>query len=242
MLRALYPDDPTYLYQPTSSTMFRIQEYRNRIRMLDSLEKTLRIPPDDAKRYAHEYARQSELMRGHSPPPLTTDDDFQRLDRRYRRFKIHVSIAESCLTSGSKDVMHPSIINDELLSNTETEWRDGRIFAMRIIQPPGEYSERLTDFWLSLANAGRRQLLAEPKRPEEDRIAFAWMLHDLLICIQPFCNANERTARLMLQLVRHSLELPPIMLRAENMVFHDSRLDYFRWNLFLPLMRHYGYL
>lgn len=235
----IHAEDPTILYQPRTSTMTRIGIYRERVEILDSFERTLRIPREKAKQSGEEYARQSELMRGHSPPILSTDDDNQRLDRKYRRFKTHVSLAESCLTSHDRGVMDPCIINNELLSNRETEWREGRIIAMRVVQPAGKYSEPLTKFWMRLAESGRIQLAG---RPEADRIAFAWMMHDLFICIQPFESANERTARLLIQLVRHSLDLPPIMIRAEDSVFHDSRLDFFRWDLFLPLARQYGFL
>lgn len=233
-----HDEKTTILHAPSSSTLERIATYRVRIETLGTLEHRLRIPPRLRKKSAYWFARQSELMRGHVPPGRSqwTDD---RLDRKYRQFKVHVAIAEACLCSHATEIMHPSIINDELHGNSETQWRDGTIMAMRIIQPRGELSEMLSDRWLALASSGISQLA---QRPESDRIAFAWMMHDLFICIQPFKSANERTGRLLLQLLRQRLGLLPIMIRAKDMMFHESRLDYFRWNLFLPLMRRYGYL
>lgn len=236
-----FPGGREFFHQPQHQVATYVRQYREHIRLIRALEDMNRMDRINPKAAALEFARESEEIRGYSPADLPEHEKDISLvrDQAIRRFKVHVTIAEACLTSYADRMMHPLIINDELHGNQQTAWREGSVSVMRVIQPSGKHVRALTDFWVALADKGATQV---SWRSENDRIAFAWLMHDLFICIEPFKSANERTARLLLQVMRRMLNLPGLFVRKDDMPFHEMRVNLFRMNIFMPEMRRLGYL
>lgn len=145
-------------------------------------------------------------------------------------------VATSCLSSAGRqrDIMHPMIANMPLCRHRlEPKWRNATYIGSNTGFPAARYVKRLTEMWRKIALLGARKL---ERATPEDRKVFSWALHDAFLSIQPFKDGNERTARVMFQLVRRELELPKVFFSRHSMIYHTSRVKAFRSGIFIPLM------
>jgi len=153
-----------------------------------------------------------------------------------------VTVADSCITSRGRrhDIMHPMIVNMSLCRNRmEPKWRKTTYLGSSTGFPAAKHAERLVRYWRMAVLRGAERLVGTS---DESRQIFAWATHDAFISFQPFKDGNERTARMMLQLVRRELELKPVFISRHDMTFHRERIRLFRTGFFAPLMEYYGFM
>lgn len=151
-------------------------------------------------------------------------------------------LAESCIRSRGRRgyIPDPVMINMPLCRNRlYAKWRTSTYLGTRTGFPAPKYAKELVRKWQRVVMIGAQSLMGASKR---DRIVFAWTMHDAFICIQPFKDGNERTARIMLQYVRRELDLEPVFISRDDMTLHRERIRLFRQEVFMPLMRRYHYI
>lgn len=157
------------------------------------------------------------------------------------RFKAHVELAKTCLNWKNHDrPVHPLIINTSLCEPSlasRSPLRGGMPHGMWGILPQAADIPALLEQWMGYVESARALSV-----PPNDRAIFSWLLHDWLICLQPFQMLNDRTARLMLQVIRRRFGLEPLLVRYDNMIFHEKRLAHMRHRIFIPLLRDAGFL
>lgn len=155
-------------------------------------------------------------------------------------------IADSCINSKERrgEIMNPIIPNMSLCRlKMEPKWRTSTYLGSKMGSPSARHVKHLAKLWEKAVLFGVRRLLDGPvKAPVEARQIFAWAMHDVFISFQPFKDGNERTARVMIQLIRRELDLPPVFISQSDMTFHRKRIRLFRTDFFLPLMRAYRYI
>ena len=149
-------------------------------------------------------------------------DDFERND---------LAVTEACLyPSGERRMIHPMAINGPLCRDVlKTKWRTGVDLGADVELPPGVYVKRLTTRWMKIAKTGA---LFAIRGTVHERQTFAWAMHDLFMCIQPFRDGNSRTARLLLQMVRRHVGLEPVLLFTSHRETHRDRLKFFRSRIY----------
>ncbi|MFZ2556049.1 MAG: Fic family protein [Minisyncoccia bacterium] len=193
------------------------------------------------------FACESALISGEDPDRIPWPGkykEYQEVDMPWiTEFKINdVMLADSCIKSRGRrgNILDPVIINMPLCRNRQyAKWRTSTYLGTRTGFPAPNYAKELVRRWQRVVMVGARSLAGASKR---DRIVFAWTMHDAFICIQPFKDGNERTARLLLQVIRRELDLEPVFISRDDMTLHRERIRLFRKEVFMPLMRKYKYI
>lgn len=193
------------------------------------------------------FACESALISGEDPERIPWPGKYTKAQETelpwIAEFKINdVMLAESSINSRGRRgfVPNPIIINMPLCRDRlYAKWRTSTYLGTRTGFPAPRYAKELVRRWQRVVMIGAQSLEDAPIR---DRKAFAWAMHDAFICIQPFKDGNERTARLMLQFVRRELDLEPVFISRDDMTLHRERIRLFRQEIFMPIMRKYCYI
>lgn len=193
------------------------------------------------------FACESAFISGEDPDRIPWPgkyDSKQDTDLSWiAEFKINdVMLAESCINSRGRRgfIPDPVIINMPLCRNRRNaKWRTSTYLGTRTGFPAPNYAKELVNRWRRTVVLGEQNLRGASV---VSRRVFAWAMHDAFICIQPFKDGNERTARLLLQVVRRELELDPVFVSRHDMSLHRERIRLFRQEIFIPLMQRYQYI
>jgi|GEM_PF-4182941 len=196
-------------------------------------------PAHTGKRVQETWREIQSKRRRRKPKFELVKTEMVYIDRLFER---HVELAQTCLNWQAPSRMaHPITINMPLCGDVETaHWRSGVRAGMWDRLPnPDSVRVLINDNWLPFIEA---TIAAFSSADEDTKTTIAWALHDFYICVEPFDKANGRSARLLLQIVRIRLGLGAIVVRHNNMLFHESRFKLFRDRVFVPMMKEHAYL
>lgn len=177
---------------------------------------------------AQEAARQSSLISG------------VEIDPSSESFKIHVDLMRSVMGCEKGVLVHPVIFNSPLCGHPhEARYRTGLRAAVRGVIPEASKVKSILQEWWSV-----QQTMVREARdfPEDFRVNIAWQSHDFLISLEPFQEANARTARLMYYSYLVALNLPIKLITVEKAAEYAAHQREYRQKIFTPLMISKGQL
>ena len=123
-------------------------------------------------------------------------------------------------------------LHNAALSGVSERWlREGVSTRDRDRVPVARYLPALLNEWDVWVQDGLHSLHTAP---EEAKDAFAWKVHDELICLRLFKDNNGKTARLMLNNARQHLGLPWKIVYNEHADAYYERVERYRTEVFLP--------
>lgn len=156
------------------------------------------------------------------------------------RFKVHLDLMRSVLGCETGALTHPLIFNMALCdSKMNAEYRTAIRASLRGIVPEARHISAILKWWWKRAN---KDLPTVRSKPLEQREKYAWEQHDFLMSLEPFAEANDRTARLVYYMFTVAFELPVKIIKAKKAIAYGERQRDYRRDTFIPLMRKKGYL
>lgn len=161
-------------------------------------------------------------------------------DIHSKAFQIHLELMRSVMGSETRRIVHPAIYNSPLCGHPhEIRYRAGiRASARGIIIESDRVQEVFQNWWKL-----QTQLVAESlSLPEDLRANIAWRIHDFLISLEPFADANARTARLVFYDSCIAMNLPVKLITIEKANEYAENQRRFRRTVFMPMMKRDGYL
>ncbi|MBL8158674.1 Fic family protein [bacterium] len=181
------------------------------------------------------FARESCLLSKVNP-----DIDTEYFDRylKIARFTIESDVDHSSYPK----ITHPAITNAAICDHPHYfTYRTGSSFrdpfedsedALPIGQP-----EKYLRLWMKMVE---RIVIRYRERSFEERDAISIALHDTLIFLHPFDEANSRTARIHLQEIRRALGIPMIIFRHSETRANKRRIKFFDRHIAKPFMARHG--
>lgn len=91
--------------------------------------------------------------------------------------------------------------------------------------------------WMRMAE---RVIMVYRDAPFETRDAISFAMHDALIFLHLFDEANSRTARIHLQEIRHALDIPMVIFRHSETKANKRRIRFFDRYIAKPFMARHG--
>lgn len=142
-------------------------------------------------------------------------------------YRIHVGLAKAFLESQVGHISNPAVVNSELLNARGMfQFRSATPMTDMANAVRGNKTRAVAQAWHVTAERLTKQYAEHPHTGIKEIIA--WFLHDALVSLKLFRDANERTARLLLQNIRIALGLTPEVVRSIDVKLHQSRLQFFR--------------
>lgn len=178
---------------------------------------------------AREAARESSLISGQNPRA------------EVENFELHAGLMDDVMGCEHGRLTHPLIFNMILCnSRMHTEYRKGIRASVRSIVPEALHVVSiLTDWWEKHDEASIEKMLVQP---DVDRHVYAWEQHDFLMSLEPFADANGRTARLMYYNLLVALKVPIKVIYSDKAVEYSTNMRRYRETTFVPLMKECGFL
>lgn len=155
-------------------------------------------------------------------------------------FKIHLELMRSVMGCETRVLVHPVIFNSPLCGHPhEARYRTGLRASARGIIPAAPKVRPILDEWWKI----QLKLVAGALEYDEDfRERIAWQIHDFFISLEPFAEANARTARLLFYSCLIALRLPVKLITMEKAAEYAENQRRFRQQVFMPLMLSQGHL
>jgi hypothetical protein len=191
------------------------------------------------------FAKTSALMSGVPTDELPSDDvwrkdQYKQSPKVIAFFEHDCVLAEACMygTPYGGRITPPGVINSSICRDEgNIRWRTGNDMLTETDFPHGKYSRRLVDLWTRTAHICAIKF---KDCETHEKVAYAWAMHHMLLCIKGFQAGNSRTSRLCLQMCRISVGLKPIAFRPIDSPRLKLHLEIFRNGIFIPYMRHLG--
>lgn len=167
------------------------------------------------------------------------------IDKEY--FDRYLKIARLTIESRVEHYPYPMITNPAITNAAICDhphyftYRTGSSFkdpfedsedALPIGQPA-----KYIRLWMKMVE---RVVVQYRKRSFEERDAISIALHDALIFLHPFDEANSRTARIHLQEIRRALGIPMIIFRHSETRANKRRIKFFDRHVAKPFMARHG--
>lgn len=167
------------------------------------------------------------------------------IDTEY--FERYLAIAKLTIQSRVDHTAYPMITNPAITNAAICDhphyftYRTGSSFkdpfedsedALPIGQP-----EKYIRLWMKMVE---RVVVRYRQRSFEERDAISIALHDALIFLHPFDEANSRTARIHLQEIRRALGTPMIIFRHSETRANKRRIKFFNRHVAKPFMARHG--
>jgi len=161
-------------------------------------------------------------------------------DPQSESFKVHLDLMRSVLGCEKRILVHPLIFNSPLCGHPhEARYRRGLRASARGVIPDASKVRPILEGWWPL----QLQLVAGALEYEPDfRERIAWQIHDFFISLEPFAEANARTARLLFYSCLIALRLPVKLISIEKASEYAENQRRYRQQVFMPLMRSQGHL
>lgn len=176
---------------------------------------------------AEKAALESALISGYDPR-VNGDEAY----RAHRRLMVDIL---GC-TSGA--LTHPLIINMTLCGHHfEPKYRKGIRAAEAEYLPAARYAPRLLKLWWLKVES---DVPTMSKASGTDKERFCWTQHDFLICLEPFADANGRTARIIYYMLATALGVPIHVISADKAKTYNRHKREYRESVFAPRMRAHG--
>lgn len=187
------------------------------------------LTKEEVKTLAREATYQSALISGSDIGNEDTD-----------AFKLHLALMSGVLACQTKVLTHPLIFNMALCGSKESaKYRTSSRATTRLLIPEARFIRALMKVWW----------LGLPKRvgeirtePLEVRERFVWEQHDFLVSLEPFADANARTARLIYYMLLVALDMPIKIIHSDKAAAYSERQRLFRRDVFAPRMRAAGFI
>jgi hypothetical protein len=178
---------------------------------------------------AREAAYQSALISGSDTGKAESED-----------FKNHVALMGYVLGSETKRITHPLVFNMALCGSKEhAQYRTSSRATVRTLVPEARFVKPLLKVWWWGIHERVERLKGAAA---EVRERFAWEQHDFLVSLEPFADANARTARIEYYMFLVALDVPVKIIRSEKAIAYSERQRVYRRDVFAPRMRAAGYI
>lgn len=103
-------------------------------------------------------------------------------------------------------------------------------------------SDRVQEVFHNWWNLQTKLVAESDSLPEDLRTNIAWRIHDFLISLEPFADANARTARLVFYDCCIAMNLPVKLITIEKANEYAENQRRFRLSVFMPQMQRDGFL
>ncbi|MEK7509840.1 MAG: hypothetical protein AAB605_03950 [Patescibacteria group bacterium] len=178
---------------------------------------------------AEQAALQSALISGFDPRTNGSE-----------AYDVHRKLMADILGCTTGALTHPLIINMDLCGHRmQPEYRRGIRAAEAEYLPDAKYVRHLLNLWWILVEW---QVFKIRNAILEEREKFCWEQHDFLICLEPFADANGRTARIVYYMLATALKVPIHIISAEKAKMYNQHKRRYREENFAPRMRKHGYI
>lgn len=156
------------------------------------------------------------------------DSDFHRL-RELSKYVLQ------CTTGA---LTHPLILNMRLCGHRDApRFRSAVRAGESMYMPRGNYVKPLLTTWWEAVEKEVPGLATESL---ERRDSYAWEQHDFLLCLQPFVDANSRTARLVYYMICKAAGAPIKVIESSKAAAYNAHKREYRENVFAPRLRAQG--
>ena len=154
--------------------------------------------------------------------------------------RVHVELMRNIMGCETRNVAHPVIFNSPLCGYPhQARYRTGLRAAALGIIPEAHKVKSIIDPWWEV----QVELIKESDAfPADFRERIAWQIHDFFLSLEPFAEANGRTARLLYFQCVIALDLPVKLITVEKAAEYADNQRRYRQNVFTPLMRSQGHL
>ena len=168
-----------------------------------------------------ELVKQSEAITGINPYDPTRPSTIR-----------HLEISQ--IIAGAHNFVHPYFINGMITGKSDQAQsllRSGREGALRNRIPDRAVMKDLFDELVDEIKIACEKM-ADWTNDEKD--AFAWDVHHRFVCLHPFKDGNERTARLFLNHIRLLMGRPLLIILDSEAESYFSAIADYRERKFIP--------
>jgi len=148
----------------------------------------------------------------------------------------HIALCE--IVSKASQIIDPVYVNGMITGKYweyDSLLRTGTEGALRSVIPEIKRMNQLLKEWREEL-AKKIDVFSCTSEFEKD--AFAWSMHDRLICMHPFKTGNGRTARVMFNHIRLFIGLPVHVIKDDEADKYYSRIEAYRDQVFFPKFVH----
>ncbi len=155
-------------------------------------------------------------------------------------FRILIDITTFVLGCETGMLTHPLIINMALCGHQDrVHYRKAIRASVRTLVPDAKHIETILKAWWDDVESTVPKLCNAAQDVCE---RYAWEQHDFLVSLEPFADANGRTARTLYYNLQVSLGATVKIISSEKANAYSARQREYRRDVFAPKMRARGFI